>query len=256
MSTTENPRSSSAPERLPGRAGASASGMSRALARAELPTLLGLSIGAGLVGGIGGGILAGPIPGVVLGVLLSLAVGVVVRRRSASYRWRMGAVGERRTARRLNALRRHGWSVFHDLSLPGSRANVDHLVVGASGVYLVDSKYRRGAVRFGGRRGWIRIGKTGGPLLVRSAQYEAEAVARVLSSALGRRVDVVPVLAVHVPRSRFPGWREFSALGIPIMAASAVVPWLRSQRARVLSPAEAARVVQVVRERLPAYHQP
>ncbi|WP_190394851.1 nuclease-related domain-containing protein [Nocardiopsis deserti] len=189
----------------------------------------------------------------VLGLVLALAVGTVVRRRGASYQWRMGAVGERRTGRRLNALRRRGWVVFHDLSLPGSRANVDHLVIGTSGVYLVDSKYRRGAVRFGGRRGWIRIGKTGGPLLVRSAQYEAEAVTRVLSSALGRRVDVTAVLAVHVPRSRFPGWREFSASGVPIMAASAVVPWLRARRVRVFSAAEVVRVAEVVRERLPAY---
>lgn len=255
MSATENPRSSSATERLPGRAGASASGMSRALARAELPALLGLSIGAGLVGGIGAGILAGPIPGVVLGAVLALTVGGVFWRRGASYRWRLGAVGERRTGRRLNALRRQGWAVFHDLALPGSRANVDHLAIGTSGVYLVDSKYRRGAVRFGGRRGWIRIGKTGGPLLVRSAQYEAEAVARVLSPALGRRVEVIPVLAVHVPRSRFPGWREFSASGVPIMAASAVVPWLRARRGRAFSAAEVARVAEVVRDRLPAYRQ-
>lgn len=134
-----------------------------------------------------------------------------------------------------------------------ARANVDHLVVGPFGVYLIDSKYRRGAVRFGGRRGWIRIGKTGGPLLVRSARYEADAVARVLSSALGRRVEVVPVLAVHVPRSRFPGWRDFSASGVPIMAASAVAPWLRARRGRVFSAAEVARVAGVVRDRLPAY---
>ena len=145
--------------------------------------------------------------------------------------------------------------VFHNLSLPGSRANVDHLVTGASGVYLVDSKYRRGAVRFGGHRGWIRIGETGGPLLVRSARYEAEAVVRVLSSALGRRMTVTPVFAVHVPRSRFPGWRAFSALGVPIVSAFAVVSWLRARRARVLSPSEVARVAEVVRERLPAYRQ-
>ncbi|MEE2051793.1 nuclease-related domain-containing protein [Nocardiopsis tropica] len=229
--------------------------MSRTLARDELPAMLGLSIGAGLVGGIGAGILIGPIPGAVLGVVLVLAVGTVVRRRGASYRWRMGAVGERRTGRRLDSLRRRGWVVFHDLSLPGSRANVDHLIIGTSGVYLVDSKYRRGAVRFGGRRGWIRIGKTGGPLLVRSAKYEADAVSRVLSSALGRRVDVTAVLAVHVPRSRFPGWREFSASGVPIMAASAVVPWLRARHALVFSSSEVARVAEVVRERLPAYRQ-
>ena len=80
--------------------------MSRALDRTELPTLLGLSIGAGLIVGIGSVILVGPITGVVLALVLALAVGALVRRRGASYRWRLGAVRERGTARSLNALRR------------------------------------------------------------------------------------------------------------------------------------------------------
>jgi hypothetical protein len=43
--------------------------------------------------------------------------------------WRRGAKGEQRTARRLRRLG-HGWTVFHDLAIPGSRANADHLVIG------------------------------------------------------------------------------------------------------------------------------
>jgi hypothetical protein len=39
--------------------------------------------------------------------------------------WQRGARGERRTARQLNRLARHGWVIFHDLAVPSSRANAD-----------------------------------------------------------------------------------------------------------------------------------
>src|SRR3954447_25776424 len=41
-------------------------------------------------------------------------------------RWRAGAVGERRTERLLHPLQRVGWSISHDLDLPGA-GNIDHL---------------------------------------------------------------------------------------------------------------------------------
>jgi hypothetical protein len=46
---------------------------------------------------------------------------------------RRGAAGERRTARLLSPLERQGWAVLHDLAVHGSRANLDHLVIGPVG---------------------------------------------------------------------------------------------------------------------------
>jgi hypothetical protein len=41
-------------------------------------------------------------------------------------------------------LERQGWVVLHDLAIPGSRTNLDHLVIGPGGVFVIDSKqYRR-----------------------------------------------------------------------------------------------------------------
>jgi hypothetical protein len=61
--------------------------------------------------------------------------------------WRRGAHGERRTARRLDRLTRDGYVVFHDLAVPGNTgANVDHLVIGPSGVFVIDSKQWTGSV--------------------------------------------------------------------------------------------------------------
>jgi hypothetical protein len=63
--------------------------------------------------------------------------------------WQRGAHGERHTARLLDRLTRDGYVVFHDLAVPGSPANVDHLVIGPSGVFVIDSKQWSGSVQQG-----------------------------------------------------------------------------------------------------------
>lgn len=54
--------------------------------------------------------------------------------------WEAGAVGEERVGRRLNELATDSLRVLHDRRIPGSRANVDHIVVTPNGVFVVDPK--------------------------------------------------------------------------------------------------------------------
>ena len=61
--------------------------------------------------------------------------------------WRRGAAGERRTARLLAPLERRGWAVLHDLAIPGTQANIDHLVIGPGGVVAIDTKQYRGRLQ-------------------------------------------------------------------------------------------------------------
>jgi hypothetical protein len=56
--------------------------------------------------------------------------------------WANGAVGERAVGRRLDALAGRGVVTLHDRKVPGSPANIDHIAVGPSGVYVMDAKYR------------------------------------------------------------------------------------------------------------------
>ncbi len=56
--------------------------------------------------------------------------------------WGNGAEGERAVARRLDALADPGVIALHDRRVPGSSANIDHIVVGPSGIYVIDAKYR------------------------------------------------------------------------------------------------------------------
>jgi len=62
-------------------------------------------------------------------------------------RWAAGAEGERRVAAALSTLP-SGWTVAHDRLLrPGrSEANLDHIAIGPTGIYLVDAKNRSGRV--------------------------------------------------------------------------------------------------------------
>jgi hypothetical protein len=57
-----------------------------------------------------------------------------------------GAEGEATTARALEALP-PGWKVMHDMRWPGRRlANVDHVLIGPSGIFVIDTKNWTGRV--------------------------------------------------------------------------------------------------------------
>jgi hypothetical protein len=204
-----------------GRPGGSAQARWRRLRAAEwaawtrsLPWRAAVTLGVGAAGGLLGNLVA-PQMSLVLGALAAMAVGWGLRFRPSSEavaRWR-GAAGERRTARLLDPLERHGWAVLHDLAVPESRANRDHLVIGPGGVFVIDSKHYRG---------WLWLDAVGKlwhgryPLApaLRAVSFEADQAARILPDP---GVAVVPVVAVHgaqVPRARSsPTGCRFCRLG-------------------------------------------
>lgn len=57
--------------------------------------------------------------------------------------WGVGAVGEEAVGRRLNELSCDEVRVLHDRRIPGSRANIDHLAVTPTGVWVIDPKRYR-----------------------------------------------------------------------------------------------------------------
>lgn len=71
--------------------------------------------------------------------------------------WAYGARGERMLGALLDPLRSEGMAVLHDRRIPGSRANVDHLVVAAAGVFVIDAKNYKGRVECRDRGGWFSI---------------------------------------------------------------------------------------------------
>ncbi|MGY1728826.1 nuclease-related domain-containing protein [Geodermatophilus sp. SYSU D01062] len=106
--------------------------------------------------------------------------------------WRQGAIGERAVARRLDQLVDRGVEVLHDRRIPGSRANIDHLAVSPSGVYVIDAKNHTGTVRvsrqsglFGPRRYRLSVGRRDATSLVASVQRQAHLVRDALTGGPG-----------------------------------------------------------------------
>jgi hypothetical protein len=63
-------------------------------------------------------------------------------------KYRKGYEGERTIGALLDELRAEGWVVLHDRRRsPRSPANIDHVVVGPSGVYVIDAKKWSGLLR-------------------------------------------------------------------------------------------------------------
>jgi Nuclease-related domain len=184
-----------------------------------LPWRLAAVIAAGALAGAltysAGPRLAGPAAALAAG-----ALGWRLRfHLSAEARaWRRGARGERRTARHLKKLVRAGWTVLHDLAIPQSRANGDHLLIGPPGVFLVDSKAWRGTITVSvDGSAW----HNGHPLdqTLTTVSWEAQQ----LATAIG--APVLPLLCVH--DVQIP-WGEVYVDNVPVLTPKKLLTLLRS----------------------------
>jgi hypothetical protein len=196
------------------------------------------------VGGLVGSPLA-PRLGLVLGGLAAMAAGWGLRFRPSpdAVAWQRGAAGERRTARLLSPLERQGWVVLHDLAVPDSRANIDHLVIGPGGVLVIDSKQYRGRLQLDGT-GRLWHGRYPFTPTLRAVEFEADQAAQVLADPQ----VVVPIVAVHgvqVP------WGKIVVDGVPVVPAWRLPSMLRALPA-VLGPERVAALADQARLRFHA----
>lgn len=58
--------------------------------------------------------------------------------------WDTGAVGEERLGHKLNELASDSIRILHDRRIPGTRANIDHVAVTPTGIYVIDPKRYKG----------------------------------------------------------------------------------------------------------------
>jgi hypothetical protein len=210
-----------------------------------LPWRVAVILGIGAGGGVLGSLLA-PRLGLVLGGLAAMAVGWGLRFRPSldAVAWRRGSAGERRTAQLLEPLERHGWAVLHDLAIPGSRANLDHLAIGPGGVFVIDSKQYRGRLQLNpsGRlwHGHYPLAPT-----LQAVSFEADQAAVVLPDP---GMAVVPIVAVH--GARIP-WGKVVVDGVPVVPAQRLPSMLRALPA-VLGPERVAALADQARVRFHA----
>jgi hypothetical protein len=135
--------------------------------------------------------------------------------------WRRGAAGERRTARLLAPLERHGWAVLHDLAIPGTQANIDHVVIGPGGVLVIDSKQYRGRLHLD-QYGMVWHGRHLLISSLRKTRWQADQADEVLGIA---DIQVAAIVAIHgasVP------WGVLQADGVTIVPARRVPDLLQA----------------------------
>jgi Nuclease-related domain len=156
------------------------------------------------------------IPIVIFFFLLSAVMCLVAERKlgplfqeRAAYR--LGFEGERYVAEELNQLMTNGFHVFHDV--PFDKYNMDHVLVGPNGVFVVETKTKRKRVadgqdnykvlfdgaRLNFPRGWDTDA-------LDQARLNAKTLSQWLSSATADRITAYPILTI-------PGW--FVELSVP-----------------------------------------
>jgi len=167
--------------------------------------------------------------GLALGAGISFYVLALENPPEHIDRWRRGADGERRTARTLRALDRSGWTVVHDLD--SDYGNVDHVVVGPSGVFLLDSKSPGGEVTVDGgvlKVRWLEDPDDGYeiPGISRRMRASAAGLQRRLAGA-ARWVD--PVVVIW---GRFEQ-RTVEADGVAFVHGDELAGWLAGKTYRL-----------------------
>jgi hypothetical protein len=130
---------------------------------------------------------------------------------------------------------------LHDLAVPGSRANIDHLVIGPGGVFVIDSKHHRGRLQLDGS-GRLWHGRYSRAPTLRAVDFEADRAAQVLVDP-DVVVVVVPTVAVH--GAQVP-WGKVVMNGVPVVAARRLPSMLRALPA-VLGPERVASLTDQAR---------
>ncbi|HVX19117.1 MAG TPA: nuclease-related domain-containing protein [Acidimicrobiales bacterium] len=112
--------------------------------------------------------------------------------------WRQGAAGERKLAAALDEV--PGVRTLHDRRRPGTRANIDHIAICPSGVFVIDTKrYTKGQIRARDVGGWFKrdvrlyVGSRDCSKFVGAMAKQVDAVQSALGD-LAPSVPVVPVL--------------------------------------------------------------
>lgn len=154
----------------------------------------------------------------------------------------------RRTERQLRGFERKGWRVLHSRAIPGTTNRIDHLIIGPTGVYVVDSEKwdRRLAVRSMSHRKLFH-----GPFDMHErldeARFEARKASKLISAELGTKVKVQPSLAIYGPSVP---WKVLNVRNVDVYSGGHARSYLR-RRPKVLSQTEIERIARAAAKVLP-----
>jgi hypothetical protein len=172
-------------------------------------------IGAVVGAAAGVDLVVGLTVGAWLGSLMALVAALVAgwrlrfRPSASASAWRRQAAAQRRTASALQPLEQRGDLVLHGVTVPGWPAGLEHLVIGPTGVWVIQScQHSQPPPRHTATSPWQARGATAGPLP--ELRWQAAALAEMLAG--GVLLPVRPLLCV--PSGRLAGRRSMEAVTV------------------------------------------
>jgi hypothetical protein len=172
----------------------------------------------------------------IYGIFLTPVIGCLIYWQRRYMRVDLGWSGERAVGEELNKLMFNGYYVYHDFP-KSNKSNIDHIIIGPSGIYVVETKTRRKKKAWNGQ-GEHKIIYDGQVLqfpngyddrALRQVRENAAYLSDVLSKALAERIAVTPILT-------FPGWFiELKAKPPFLIVNPKQIPRLVASRSAVLS---------------------
>ena len=150
---------------------------------------------------------------------LTTAKPVVGGESHATRAWDKGADGEEAVGALLERVQ--GVVTLHDRRVPGTKANIDHIAVTATGVYVVDPKNYTGLVEARNVGGWLRpdqrlyVNNRDQTKLVKGALGQAQVIRKVIGD------HPIPIYAVLCFVG--PNWKRFFAK--PLIVGGVHVTW-------------------------------
>ena len=180
--------------------------------------------------------------GLVTGMVVAMFVIARMSPPAWIENWQDGAIGEQWTGRTLRKLESQGWRIFHDLA--ASHGNIDHVVVGPGGVFLLDSKRWKGSITVEGDSAVVRRledpdlhWQFTSPAHVKGLAVE---VSEAIRAGTRATVWVTPVVVV---------WGDFTqGVGgnkITFVQGDALAQWLRDQPAQI-APGRVEQIAEAV----------
>lgn len=161
---------------------------------------------------------------------------------------RSGAIGESILPRMLSSLP-DSYTLLNGVPRPGGRSDIDHVLVGPSGIWAIEAKNHVGSVQcVGDAWGYTRLGRGGIPQEghignpAQQALRSAESLARYLGQH-GYTDQVMPLVVFTNPRVEL----SVEQPTVSVLRACQVLDVLRGQPQR-LSDHQATRIVSALRK--------
>lgn len=204
--------------------------------------------------------------GLLFALLINLPVGLLVaiavvvsdvvlknRKESSVEAWRKPSVAERKTERQLRGMEKAGYRTLHARAVPRddegvSDGQIDHLVIGPTGVYAVDSEKwdKRLPVRAMSHRK-LFLGPFNKKERLDEARWESEQASKLISGQIGYEVPVQPSLAIYGPAI---SWKVLMVRDVDVYAGSRARNYLR-RRPKILSSVDIDRIYDAAESVLP-----